>query len=79
MVDSRIILPLFKSKKRREEEIKRKEREAAEYARKQELRLMQDIDMNKKSKAPKNGPIINKTNQVSPSILYFRIFATVVN
>ena len=60
-------------KKQREEEIKRKERKAAEYATKQEFELQKDLKLCKKPKDSNRGPAITELNPVGEVLLQHKI------
>ena len=56
-------------KKQREEEIKRKEREAAVYSTRQEQQLQKDLNLGKKPKDSNRGPAITELNPVGEVLL----------
>ena len=60
-------------KKQREEEIKRKERKAAEYATRQEFELQKDLNLSKKPKDSNRGPAITELNPVGAVLLQHKI------
>ena len=60
-------------KRQREEEIKRKERKAAEYATKQEFELQKDLNLCKKPKDSNRGPAITELNPVGEVLLQHKI------